>query len=545
MHKMQKLFFRMPFWPCLTRSLQGRLVLLPAFILLVGLIVSLALSLHRANHRIRNEMESGFRLGRVLVEAVLVTARAMPTQQDALTMVAQQLPRVRHLDLLLLPAPEMMAMGMPPLLVGQRPRVPHWFVDLLPQPIVARSFPVLYHGAIIGQIIMIANPFDEMKEVWGELCLIAVELAAISVAIVLLIMLATSLSLRPLKRLAEGFEALEAGEYATRLGPVTVAELQPIAVRFDSLAARLQRITQDNHHLIDRLISMQEAERRDVAHELHDEFGPAFFAIRAELASLTRWCRDQQQREEQAGLPIREVEKIESRVLSIGSLVDAIQNINAAMLERLRPMVLEEMGLPDALERLVEDWRRRVPQTQWDIMLCTGLEQTQTDLALTLFRLVQECLTNIARHADARHVEVGFFWLPPRLPPREKPAGAAQDGKTEPAWLGVYVRDDGTGFSGAPSYGYGLLGMTERVRAAGGKLYIGDNGQPGAAGKLAEMMMASQKAGLSPEEWGEDEPDDGHDLWLHGGAVIFAGIPWQVKDGGVASRSQSANIHDL
>ncbi|WP_072573057.1 HAMP domain-containing protein [Granulibacter bethesdensis] len=515
--------------------------MLPALILLVGLIVSLALSLHRANHRIRNEMESGFRLGRVLVEAVLVTARAMPTQQDALTMVAQQLPRVRHLDLLLLPAPEMMAMGMPPLLVGQRPRVPHWFVDLLPQPIVARSFPVLYHGAIIGQIILIANPFDEMKEVWGELCLIAVELAAISVAIVLLIMLATSLSLRPLQRLAEGFEALEAGEYATRLGPVTVEELQPIAVRFDSLAARLQRITQDNHHLIDRLISMQEAERRDVAHELHDEFGPAFFAIRAELASLTRWCRDRYQSDGQDGLSIREVEKIESRVVSVGSLVDAIQNINAAMLERLRPMVLEEMGLPDALERLVEDWRRRVPQTQWDIMLCAGLEQTQTDLALTLFRLVQECLTNIARHAGARHVEVGFFWLPPR----REPVGALQDGKTEPPWLGVYVRDDGAGFSGSPSYGYGLLGMTERVRAAGGKLYIGDNGQPGAADKLAEMMMASQKAGLSAEGWGEDEPDDGHDAWLHGGAVIFARIPWQAKSGGVASRSQSANIHGL
>jgi len=139
--------------------------------------------------------------------------------------------------------------------------------------------------------------------------------------------------------------------------------------------------------------------------------------------------------------------------------VDDLQNMNRRILARLRPLALAELGLLAALERLIEDWRERSPDIDWSFHCGRFSAEPPPDHSLALYRVVQECLTNAARHSGARSVTV------------ELDCGDSTR---------LVIVDDGCGIGADIKRGFGLLGMRERVHAVGGDMKISGNPDGGA-----------------------------------------------------------------
>jgi len=440
------------------RSLRLNLVLIPTVILILGLAATIIFALHGARARVQAEVGSSLRLGATLIRAERDQVTRAADPERALASFGAGLPDLRHIrfmmegdDGLSGPAP-----------AAEKPDVPTWFARFFNVKPITESFPIVANGRTRGRILMISHPEDEIAEVWHEMSDQVVLLAVVSLLTGGFILAAVTIALRPLRELALGFDRLERGEFTGLARPIRVTELRRIGEQFDSLARSLHRVTADNHYLIGRLISLQEAERKEIAHELHDEFGPSLFGIRADVACITKWS---------AAGPTR-LADIQARAASISDLVDGIQRITMRMLDRLRPLVLEQLGLEEALRQLVLTWEERYPDTAWSLQAQRDIKIGDEETALTLYRVVQECLTNVVRHADATHVAVTL--------------GAHADA------IYVVVRDDGAGISTDVRFGFGLLGMSERIRSLGGRLQI-SNAHPRGAVVEASVPLAQQR----------------------------------------------------
>ncbi len=445
-------------------SLRSRLVTVPSAILLAGLAATIAFDIYRAQLRVQAEMDSGMRLARVLVSGALARAEAESDPAATLDQIQLALPTIRHVDFVVLAAPLLGRFAGEPVVKEERRAAPFWFTRLLHVPLRAEAFPITLNGRAAGQVVVVPNPLNEIAEIWDELTFLAGLLLVLAVVIVTLLIWSVHRGLRPIRDLAEAFDRLEHGRFETLQRPTRVTELHRIGEQFDSLVRSLARVTADNHRLIDRLISVQEAERKEIARELHDEFGPSLFGIRADVSCIVRRARNREPR----------FEEIEERARSIAELADGIQRINARMLERLRPLVLDQLGLAEALRQLVAEWRERCPGVAWSLEMPPAIVLPDEQASLTLFRTVQEALTNAVRHAKASQVWVSVA------------AASGENG------VAVSVRDDGRGFPPDLRFGFGLLGIAERIHARHGRLRVGNAPTSGA---LIEVFLPLQPAG--------------------------------------------------
>jgi two-component system sensor histidine kinase UhpB len=435
--------------------LRLKLVLIPTVILILGLAAAIVFALHGARARVQAEVESSLQLGATLIRAELDHVNNAIDPEKAVTTLGTGLPSLRHIRFVLESEP-----GKPAAVSSAKPAwVPAWFVHVFDVRPITRSFPIVANGHTRGWIAMVSHPEDEIAEIWDETQEQLLLLAVVSLLTGTFILIAVTIALRPLRELALGFDRLERGEFVGLAEPIRVTELTRIGEQFDSLARSLQRVTADNHRLIDRLISLQEMERKDVAHELHDEFGPALFGIRADVACILKWSAAGETR----------LTDIRERACSISALVDGIQRSTVQMLDRLRPLVLDQMGLAEALRQLVTTWQERYPDITWSLRVQPGTHVDDDEIALTLYRVVQECLTNVVRHAGATDVAVSLT-----------SNGDAID---------VAVCDNGRGIPPDIRFGFGLLGMSERVRGLGGRLQVGGGG-----GALVEASVPAKRA---------------------------------------------------
>lgn len=448
---------------CAMWSLRRRLVTLPAAILLAGLAATVAVYFYRSQVRVLTEMDSGMRLARVLVAGALGDAAGAPDPAAAIERLRRELPTIRHVDFVVLGRPSLAGLGGLAIIREEPRSVPLWFSHLFSVPIHAKVFPVAANGRSAGQIVVVPDPLSEIGEIWDELTFLATLVCVLAAVMVALLVWSVNRGLRPIDDLAEAFDALEHGRFQTLRRPVRVVELHRLGEQFDRLVRSLARVTADNHRLVDRLISLQEAERKEIARELHDEFGPSLFGIRADVSCIVRWSHAHEPR----------FADIEERARSIAALTDGIQRINARMLDRLRPLVLDQLGLAEALRQLIADWRERCPTVAWSLDMPPELEAPDEETSLTLFRVVQESLTNVARHADAATACV-------RVRQQAERSGIA-----------VRVTDDGRGFGDEPRFGFGLLGIAERIRACGGRLHVGNGAE---AGALLEVFVPFKAA---------------------------------------------------
>ena len=200
-----------------------------------------------------------------------------------------------------------------------------------------------------------------------------------------------------------------------------------------------------NRKLTRNLFEAQEEERRFIARELHDELGQWFTAIQAEAQVI---CN--------AG---KHEPKIHDSALAISNSASAVHQVIRGMLHKLRPSLLDELGLAESLSELQRQWCKRHTDIECEFRLDVSLVSLGEVLDILIYRLIQEALNNIANHAHAHKVVVSF-----ELEPGKK-------GNSD--FLILRVEDDGSGFDAKQvRTGIGLLGMRERVIAAGGDFYI-------------------------------------------------------------------------
>ena len=448
-------------------SIRRRLILIPSLILAFAIAVVIGVTLSGAKSRIALETQSGLTLGDHLIRYALdnfaeTQNSDVSAQNGALQRLLGGLAHVRHIKVGFTAAPSFPALAetvMAPKRATASP--PAWFLALLEPDRVAKSYPVTIAGAPRGEIIMTGEAADELAEIWTSLLFLTGLLVAISVAIVTLILLTARHTLAPLRQLVDGLDRLGRGQFEA-VGEIQIAELRRIGERFNALAATLARSEAYNHLLIDRLLSIQDAERKELARELHDEFGASLFGIRAAASCII---------EAASGAPpgAAQRQEIIDRAEKISGLADAIQKQNYRILDRIRPVILHQMGLYDALRQLVVAWRaqHRDFSCAIDIASPSSTGQGRTfgeEVSLTSYRIVQECLTNAARHSKggAVRVEAGLC---------AGPSGEAE--------LRLRIADDGVGLPADFRYGFGFLGMSERVRKLDGRLNIGKSPEGG------------------------------------------------------------------
>lgn len=236
------------------------------------------------------------------------------------------------------------------------------------------------------------------------------------------------------------------------------AELgQEVSARRQAEALALEMLAQ-NRLLAHRLITLQEQERHHLARELHDEIGQSCVAIKVDAATIAQ--DTQQPPPTEAAQLGRLWSSCHASALAIGETADHLQAVIRGLLAELRPVALDELGLVAALGMLSTTWasRHQLPCTLDVPADPHAFQHLGEAVNIALFRIVQESLTNVARHAQAQTVRVSLH-----------PQSAG-------SWVVLQVADDGVGVSHtrrhATRQGMGLLGIHERARALGGEVAV-------------------------------------------------------------------------
>jgi PAS domain S-box-containing protein len=223
-----------------------------------------------------------------------------------------------------------------------------------------------------------------------------------------------------------------------------------VGVSFDVSSYKIaDRSNQDlllqNRKLTRQFYAAQEAERRHIARELHDELGQWFTAIQAESQVICNFAKENP--------------RIHDSALSISKSTRAVHEVIRGMLRQLRPSLLDELGLEDSLRELLLQWCNKNPDISCEFKLLTTLNGLGDEVNLTVYRVIQESLNNIVNHSGAHSVTIQIQ--------RELKKG------TGLPVLAVSITDDGVGFDPLTRHeGIGLLGMRERVIALGGEFKI-------------------------------------------------------------------------
>ncbi|MDX1489888.1 MAG: PAS domain S-box protein [Pseudohongiellaceae bacterium] len=187
-----------------------------------------------------------------------------------------------------------------------------------------------------------------------------------------------------------------------------------------------------------------EEERKSIARELHDELGQCVTAIKTIGTAIANRDDDDHA-------------QTKSNAESIVSIASHIYDVVHSIIKQLRPSALDHLGLADALTELVEKYKHQNPATEVTLSLGQSLNSFNEKINITVYRVVQECLTNVSKHAAASQVNVNI-----RL--------SAVDENT----IEVEVSDNGKGVDSQHTQGerFGLLGIRERIEGFGGHLVI-------------------------------------------------------------------------
>ncbi len=240
--------------------------------------------------------------------------------------------------------------------------------------------------------------------------------------------------------------------------------------RRKSAEAQLAAALADNRRLAQQYVELQESEHKALARELHDELGQYLNVIKLDAVGIRDDLRVTQPATHQ-------------RASTIVENCNHIHSALATLMRELRPTGLDELGLAAALEHCVETWRARLSEVSLQLTITGDFTSLPEAITVTLYRLVQEALTNVAKHAAASHVTV-------RLD-RPEAAGANDDR------VDVVIVDDGVGATpGLPTRGLGLIGMRERVRALQGKLAF--TSSPGQGFELSARIPVPPAAEDAP-----------------------------------------------
>lgn len=270
---------------------------------------------------------------------------------------------------------------------------------------------------------------------------LASELVALGIGLLVIVVLNGVLLrsvLLPLDRLATTMDSVDLREPGTRLDEEGTGPARRLVTGFNDM---LERLESERAGSTSRALQAQESERQRIAQELHDEVGQSLTAVLLDLKHGI-------DRAPPSVVPVLEDARSTTR-----TTLEEVRRIS----QRLRPGVLADLGLLNSLSSLASDFTARtgVPVRRGFL---PGLPALSPETELVVYRVAQEALTNVARHAGATSVGLGL-----------SRRGAA---------VVLVVTDDGVG-GADPTLGAGIQGMRERAQMVGGQLAVTRSGAGG------------------------------------------------------------------
>jgi signal transduction histidine kinase len=259
---------------------------------------------------------------------------------------------------------------------------------------------------------------------------------------------------RRLGILSKAAAEVEAGNYSVCVPTEANDEVGKTTVAFNSMVTevakrtrqllleekRTQQLLNENRLLIQKSLEVQEEERKHLARELHDELGQCLTAIQADAKSI----RD---------LSPQGEGRIITSADAILKVSAHIYDVVHSMMHLLRPSVLDNLGLVEALKEEIDSWKKRNPKINCNYAFDGDLSNLGEHTNISIYRIVQECLTNIVKYASATNVNIEL--------------------KNDTENLNLFISDDGIGMDvdsnvNDSGHGLGLIGMRERIQALNG-----------------------------------------------------------------------------
>jgi two-component system, NarL family, sensor histidine kinase UhpB len=432
---------------------------------LAALVISLAVPLESIRSDVSRETDASMQLAQLLldVQHAVGNAKGSAEARFAATDEIRRASDLRHVRVSLVddtgallatsPAEEPQAGGITKALLSSSPPT-------------TLTYPVAYHAVPIGELRVSSNPMSEFAEieqrVGKDLALLALALLAMSAAIYWMV----RRGLQPISQVQAALANLQAGHLETRLPRFRLRDVDDISQRFNQCAAAMQEAAVQRRDLTRRIIEAEEEERKRLARELHDELGQSLTAIKVDAAYIAREAANS-------------APKIVASAHAIEKLSSNIMELIRSMLARLRPHGLETVGLRETLHDLVNGWQARVADRfHCSLHIRGNIDVLPPDLNITVYRLIQECLTNAVRHSRARMITLRLSIEQQRV------------------LVDVTESEMSENAAAVGASGAGLLGMRERVEAHGGALTL-DFNPAGGLSLHAWVPVASQNSGAA------------------------------------------------
>ena len=314
---------------------------------------------------------------------------------------------------------------------------PAWFVKL-----VQNDYPTVTHqlktqnGEVLTLLIQ-AQPLDEISEVWEESLRFLSLILALTLLTFIVVSLALNKSLKSIAIIVKTLGKIETGNYQQKLPPFAIQEFDSIANALNHMMEELDKTRQENRALTQHSLSIQEDERQRLSQELHDELGQSLTAIKVMAVTVAH--------------PKADHENISAAIVNI---CNHLMLIVRSMMQQLHPLVLTELGLKACLEDLIQHWSDRNPDLNLIIDCNECVDNIDKQIAIQIFRVIQECLTNVIRHAHASEVNIRLDII-----------------EQVDLQLSLSISDNGIGCDlNDHQPGFGLLGMKERIKSLNGEI---------------------------------------------------------------------------
>jgi two-component system, NarL family, sensor histidine kinase UhpB len=296
---------------------------------------------------------------------------------------------------------------------------------------------------VAGLLTLILTPVSVSRTVTGTEAAVLVGGTAVLLAVNLLLLRS---ALSPLTRLAQRMQQLDLLQGTARVAPQGAGE---VAMLEDAFNEMIDRLEEERRQAASRRLVAQEAERERIARELHDEIGQTMTGVLFQLNRVAAVAGDGVRPE------------LAEAQAAVRTTLEDIRKIA----QELRPETLDHLGLPRALRSLSTRFEQRTG-LRIRLDLAEDLPPLPSETELALYRVAQESLTNVARHADASAVDVSLR--------ADRARGRVV----------LCIADDGRGFDTSTAAGGGLRGIRERAMIVAGQVAIGTSAEGGAEIRL-------------------------------------------------------------
>lgn len=323
---------------------------------------------------------------------------------------------------------------------------PVWFGSLY-QHLFSPDFEVKkvfsFHAMTYGAIVVSLNTRIETARAWNNLRAVIGVLFVSIFAVSILVYITINRMLKPAQIIVMGLEKMRDGHLNTRLPSFDIDEWKRTSETINQLASSQEQVMADNTQLALKLLNIQQEDHRYIARELHDEFGQCLAGINAITASIKQSAKTQSP-------------ELVAEINTISPITNHMMEVLRSMLTRLRPAEVDDLGLTMSLQKLVSSWNNRSKgRTYYQLTINGRIDTLPDPLPVNIYRIVQECLTNIAKHAQASQANV-------IITHQQQPT------------LQLTISDDGIAHADEfdNTLGVGLLGIRERIMALGGTITL-------------------------------------------------------------------------